>query len=48
MMKTNWICSSPMRDKILRLPTGLSAFEEALSMEERGDEQAAIQMYGRP
>ncbi len=37
----------PNEGKILRIPTGLSAFEEALSMEERGDEQAAIEMYGR-
>lgn len=37
----------PTEGKILRLPTGLSAFEEALSMEERGDEQAAIELYGK-
>ena len=33
--------------KILRLPTGLSAFEEALSMEERGDADGATAMYAK-
>ena len=31
--------------KVLRLPSDRSSFEEALSMEERGDESAAIEMY---
>ncbi len=37
----------PASDKILRLPSSLSLFEEALSQDEAGDEQAAREMYER-